>query len=151
MPKPKKGYGKRGRPSKKDIENLKAAQAIMQSKNITDAYMKTHPKSTKESAGKNAHRLLNEDVFKMVKELLQLERIAATNRENLEKMLHVVIARYLRGEENGNVYVAAIKLLTQLVPEFKDRYEVEGLDSKDEAAIDKELRERYGIDPSKIN
>lgn len=151
MPKPKKGYGKRGRPSKKDIENLKAAQAIMQSKNITDAYMKTHPNSTKESAEGNAHRMLNEDVFNMVKELLQLERIAATNRENLEKMLHVVVARYLRGEENGNVYVAAIKLLTQLVPEFKERYEVDELDKKDEAAIDKELRERYGIDPSKIN
>lgn len=151
MPKKTKGFGKKGRPTKKDVQNLKTAQALLSSNSIAEAYVKTHGEASRESAKKNAHRMLNEDVLRIVKELLQLEKIAETNKENLEKMLHLVVARYIEGDESGAVYVAALKLLSQLVPDFKERYEVDEIDKKSEAEIDKELKDRYGIDPTKFN
>lgn len=151
MPLKPKGYGKRGRPTKTDIDNLRKAQAILSSKTLSEAYVKLHGEGSENSAKKNSARMINEEVVRIVKELLALDKIAETNRENLEKMLHLVVARYIKGEETGQVYVAAIKLLTQLVPEFKERVELDDIDKKSEADIDKELKERYGIDPSKFN
>jgi len=151
MPKKPAGYGKRGRPTARDIKNLKSAKAIMDSKTLSEAYLKTHPNTTPENARKNCRRMLNEEILDSVKELLDLERIAETNRDNLEKMLQLVVARYINREETGNVYVSALKLLTQLVPEFKERYELrDEIDKKSEADIDKVLKDRYGINPERL-
>jgi len=149
MPKKPKGYGKSGRPKPKDIKNLKIAKDIIQGKELSDIYLKAHPLSSEASAKKNSHRLVTEEVMDLVKNLLQADKAAETTRANLEKMLHVVVARYLNKEEHGAVYVAAIKLLSQLVPDFKDRHEVDNVDTKSEKEIDEDLK-KYGFDPEKF-
>lgn len=140
MPKQPEGYGKRGKPTSKDINTLKDAKAILESNNMIDAYMKRHPKSSRFSARCNANRMITPEVMEKVRQLLQLDKLGETTKDLLEKVLHMVIARWLNGEERTGDMLTAIGYLSKLVPDFKDRQLIEDLSKKSPAEIDDELR-----------
>jgi len=151
-----KGYGKSGRPSKKDkqklgkkIKDIKFAKALIESNSLTDAYLKTHPKSSKKSASINVYRVLKPEVIETLKELLQLEKIAVTNREMIEKILQIVIAKWVSKEERTNDMLKAIDILTKLVPEFKERIGVEDLSQLPETEVNARLK-LLGVDPDNV-
>ncbi len=145
MPKKPEGYGKPGKPTTKDVNTLKDAKAILESNTMVDAYLKRHPKSSRYSAKCNAGRMITPEVMKKVRELLQLDKLGETSKDLLEKVLQMVIARWLNGEEKTSDMLAAIGILTKLVPDFKDRQVLEDLSKKSPEEIDKELKEKYGI------
>jgi len=152
-----KGYNKKGRPSKgqkreltKKIKDIKFAKAIMESHTLSEAYMKTHPGSTQDSASRNVYRTLNPELIQLLKEVSQLDRIAETNKETLEKILHIVIAKWLSGTERTTDMLKAIDTLTKLVPEFKERIGVEDLSTLPETEIDIRLK-RLGVDPGNVS
>jgi hypothetical protein len=143
-----RGYGKgRGKPSSKDVKNLKAAKALLESSTLMEAYKKLHPKSSDKSANMNGYRMINEQVIEEVRRVLALEKAATATRENLEKLLFMVVSQWVRGTERTENMLNAIKLLTQLVPDFKERFSTESL-PQNEDEINKELK-RFGFDPTK--
>ncbi len=149
-----KGYGKAGRPSKKQtkeltkrIRDIKFAKAILESNNLTDAYLKTHPKSSKKNASINVYRIITPEVVEELRRVLDLEKLAETNKATLEKILHIIMAKWLQKDEKTADVLRAIEILTKLVPEFKERIGVEDLSTLPESEIDGRLR-RLGIDPN---
>ena len=150
------GYNSRGRPSKgqkreltKKIKDIKFAKAILESNNLTEAYLKTHPGSTPDSAARNVYRTINPELIKLLKEVAQLEQLAETNRSLIEKILHIVLAKWLNKEERTPDMLQAINILTKLIPEFKERIGIEDLSSLPEDEIDNRLK-RLGVNPNDV-
>ena len=144
MSKPAKGYGKRGRPTWQDIKKLKMARALIDHANPADAYSSQHPKSSPRSSQLNFHRAITPEVYEKVKELLKINNLGETTKEMLEKVLHMVVARWSEGHETTRDMLTAIGYLAKLVPDFKDRQAIEDLSKKKPEDLDKEL-EKYGI------
>jgi hypothetical protein len=117
---------------------------------LKSAYMEVYPKASGEDAGKNAHNtMLRPDVFEEVIKLLRVDSIVRANKDILEKVLFMVIARWMNKTEKTGDMIAAVRELTKLVPEFKDKIQLEDISTADEAELDRKLR-GFGYDPSRI-
>lgn len=151
--KPKKPvirFKRRGRPTMRNWRDLKRAKSLIDNNlDIHKAYQEMNPDSKPASTKTNAYRLLTENVIENVRHLLALNVSTVVSRDTLVKMLHLVIARYTEGDETGANYVQAVRLLSQLVPEFGDRIKTvdETPASLDE--VDKQLK-ALGVDLSQV-
>jgi hypothetical protein len=86
-------------------------------------------------------------VFGKLKELLSMDSVIKANKDILEKVLFVVIARWMEKGEKTTDMIAAIRELTKLVPEFKDKIQVEDITTASEEELDRKLR-GFGYDPN---
>lgn len=141
---------KRGRPKKKDVKDMLMAKDIIEH-GIEGAYQKNHPNSKPHSTVSNAHRVLTKEVKEYVRELLAMDKIAEVNKENLVKFYQLMIAMFLKGDKRvkASDYRGAIDSLAKLVPDFKDRREIEDLSNKSEGEIDEELK-KFGVNPEQL-
>lgn len=146
-----KGYGKRGRPSRREIKDLLTAKNILEEGSLEAAYKKTHPNSQPQSTKANCHRILTPEVKEYIHNLLEMEQLAKTTRENMEKFFYLVIARWAQGKEKTSDYLRALENLKELVSDFKKHSHVEeDVYNKTPEEIDKELLD-FGIDVSKLS
>jgi hypothetical protein len=126
---------KRGRRAKA----RKQAKAIVDSNSLTDAYKKTHPKSSDESARKNAWRMFNEEVEAEIDRMLKLTKGWEVTKDGITKIIKMVVARYYAGKESGANALRAIELASKLIPEFVDRKAIQDYSKMSEDQIDNEL------------
>lgn len=137
--------GTRGRPAKdkknkkNGIKTILDANAIITSSTLTEAYLKRHPRSSPESARKNASRMVTPEVENLVENLLKSAKHIEITKDTIVKLVMVVIEGKLSGQEKTADYLNALKLLKELVPEFKDRYEVDDISNKDDDALKNEF------------
>lgn len=124
-------------------ENIKA---ILESNTLREAYLKTHPKSSFKSAGSNAFRMITPELFQELKRLLELEKIAETSRETIEKLIFIVFARWANREERTSDMLTALNILTKLIPDFKERFGIEDISQLSEQEIDERLK-RFNVKP----
>jgi hypothetical protein len=107
----------------KEAQNLQVVKALMESRTPGEAYQKLHPNCTAESAAKNAKRMLTPEVMDEFKQLLAIDKLTIVNRENLEKMLMLVLVGWTQGKEKTQDYLKALDILTKLSPDFAQKYE----------------------------
>jgi hypothetical protein len=127
---------RRKRHSSREAKNLQVVKALLSSKSPAEAYMKMHPNCTPTSAQKNAKRMLTPEVMEEFRRVLAIDKLAIVNRDNLEKMLMLVVVGWTQGKEKTQDYLRAVEILTRLDPDFSKK-----VDLKDEAAINKRLEE----------
>ena len=144
-----RGYAKRGTKKYRQIKDLKAAKAILESNSLQEAYSKLHPNSTPYSSNKNAFRLVTPEVIENVRRILQLEKAGVATRENIEKLLFIVVAQYFQGDVKPADFLRSLELLSQLVPDFKQRLGVEDLTQLKPEELYARLR-RYGVNPDTL-
>lgn len=135
------------KPSYKDVKTLKSVVAILKHPTLAAAYKELHPHGN--SRVSNGQRILTPEVFDEIKKLLQMESLISANKDILEKVLFMVVARWMKKEEKTTDMISAVKELTKLVPEFKDRLQVEDISKADEKELDRKLRE-FGYDPNRL-
>ena len=140
-------YKKAGRPTKQDFVNLKKVQALMESKTLKEAYQKIHPDASGETARAGAGTMLTAEVFEEIKRLMGIEAVVQANKDTLEKVLFLVVSRWIAKEEKTADMIAAVRELTKLVPEFKDKLQIEDISNASEEELDRKLR-GFGYDPS---
>lgn len=144
----------RGRPRKEvayaEIVRMKKAQAIIKHPSLKDAYKALYPNAKDSTAHRHAGDLLTPDVFDAVKNLLELNTAVKANKDVLEKVLFMVIARWMGQQEKTVDMISAVRELTKLVPEFSDKLKVEDVTNADEAELDRRLRD-LGYDPTRVN
>jgi len=92
--------------------------------------------------------VLTPEVFANVKRLLNMESFVQANKDILEKVLFLMVSRWLSGQEKTSDAIQAIRELTKLVPEFSDKLQIEDLTKVSEEELDGKLRS-LGFDPSK--
>lgn len=151
--KPKRVYPKRptyrGSGRYKEVRDMKKALSIIANPTLKAAYKEMNPGCADSTATSNSSELLTPEVFQKVKELLSMESVVKANRDILEKVLFVAVSRWMSGKEQTRDMIAAIRELTKLVPEFKDKVMVEDLKAADEKELDRRLRS-FGYDPNLI-
>jgi len=150
MPKKPKGYKGPGQPTPKDVKLLKQVKAVLESNSLTDAYLKTHPNSSRESAKANAYRIITPELMEELRRVLALDKVAHTTRETIEKILYLVIAKWTKGDERTGDMIRALELLSKLVPDFKDRHQMEDISQLSEKDIDIKLKQ-LGVNPDRVN
>lgn len=136
-------HPRKGRPTAKQAKNLQVVQALMETKNPVEAYMKLHPNSTRESAAKNVSRMLSPEVMDEFKRLMAMDGITIANRENIEKFLLMVVVGWTQGKEKTQDFLKAVDLLKNIAPDVAQKMEVV---YKDEDAINKRIKE-LGFNP----
>lgn len=137
MPKKPKGYGKRGRPTAKQVRNLRFAKALLEAPTVKEAYKMTHPNcKSEDSASVQSHRMITPEVVEEMRRILQTEQIAPINKENLVKLFMLVITGWQQGTEKTSDMLRAMEALKELVPDFKDRKEITTLS---ESELDQEI------------
>ena len=136
---------KNGTPSYMEIKDMKKVQAIMKNPTLSAAFREIYPN---QKHMHNAHNLMmTPEVFNKLKELLSMDAVVKANKEILEKVLFVVIARWMDKAEKTGDMIAAVRELTKLVPEFKDKLQVEDITTASEEELDRKLR-GFGYDPN---
>lgn len=131
------------------FKNLKKAQALLEAPSLESAYQLLHPNSKPISTRANAFKMLDEGVFDEVKKLVNMKVSIKANKDTLEKVLFMVISRWMDGKEKSSDMIQAIRELTKLVPEFSDKLQIEDINSANEEELDQKLR-GFGFDPSLI-
>ena len=117
-------------------------KAIMDSKTLTDAYMKTH-NCTRETARKNAGNMLkNPAIAAELEKQMNLIKPIEVNKNNIIRMLTMVVQNWQQGEEKTTDFLRAIELLSRLVPEFSDKHTIETYQNMSEDELNKLLSER---------
>lgn len=135
------------RNKKRTLEQVKA---LLESKTTTEAYMKTHPNSTKESAYKNQWKMWNNpDLVVEFKKALDMSRPMEVTRENLEKLFMMVVVSWISGKERTSDYIKALEILSKLVPDFVDRKQISEYERMTPEDLDKEIKRltSYGQTP----
>lgn len=131
------------------LRDLRKLKAIIEHKTLKDAYKSLHPNASDATAKVNGSKMLTEAIFEDVKRLMGLEAVVKADKEILEKVLFLVVSRWMGGGEKTIDMIAAIRELTKLVPEFKDKLQVEDITNASEEELDRKLRS-FGYDPSVI-
>jgi hypothetical protein len=136
-------------PKYRELQKLRKIKALLTNPTLKSAYKEVFPNS-KCQTNYNANFLTGE-VFREVKQLMELEisQTVAANKEILERVLFMVISRWMRQEERTGDMIAAVRELTKLVPEFKDKLQVEDITTASEEELDRKLR-NFGYDPNRI-
>ena len=138
---------KNGTPSYMEIKDMKKVQAILKHPTLAAAFREIYPN---QKHMHNAHNLMiTPEVFNKLKELLSMDSVIKANKDILEKVLFVVIARWMEKGEKTTDMIAAIRELTKLVPEFKDKIQVEDITTASEEELDRKLR-GFGYDPNLV-
>lgn len=140
---------KRGRPSSKDLKRLKKLKAIMETASLKDAYHVLHPTAKDSTARVEGRNLLTQEIFQDLKELMGFNATVKADKELLEKILFMVVSRWMQKQEKTGDMIAAIRELTKLVPEFKDKLQVEDITTASEEELDRKLR-GFGYDPNLV-
>ena len=123
-PRKRKGYRKAGRPTMKDVRNLKNAKALLESATAKEAYKMTHPKCNDSSATQQAHRMITPEVLEIMRGLITMDQPLAIDKETMTKLFMLVVARWMQGNEKTTDFLRALESLKQLAPEFVDRKEI---------------------------
>lgn len=131
------------------FRDMKRLKALLESSTVKEAYKKLNPNATDKTAVDNGHRILTPELFNRVKELMGFESVIKANRDMLEKVLFMVIDRWLNKEEKTPDMIAAVKELTKLVPEFSDKLQIEDISKASEEELDRKLRS-FGYDPNRL-
>lgn len=131
--------GKRNK-NVREVRNLQKAKAVLESRTLPDAYLKLNPKSSIKSAHTNCYRLLTPEVMDKVRTIMHVDSLGETGKVMLEKVLQMVIARWLAGEESTKDMLSAVAILSRLVPDFKDRQVLEDLSRKKPEELDEEIK-----------
>lgn len=123
------------------MQKKQAAIVLATSQSAVEAYQKLHPDCKPESAKSNAWRLLEdpaiqEEVNKLVAKNLGFK----VDKQTIVTLLSVIITGGLKGTESTRDMLDAIKVLTKLVPEFKDHIDLTAdISKKSEAELDSEI------------
>jgi len=64
-------------------------------------------------------------------------------------VLFLAISKWMAGGEKTSDMIAAVRELTKLVPEFKDKLQVEDISTASEEELDRKLR-GFRVDPNII-
>jgi len=133
-------YGKRGRPSYKDVKNLKIANALLTTDTAKDAYLKVHPNASPETARCHGGEMITPEVLAEVRRILATDPMINITKDAVVRMLMVVISQYFQGKAKAQDYLRAVENLKELCPEFKQRFEHDDLQKRTAKEIDDELR-----------
>lgn len=136
-----------GKPGYQDLARLKKIKALMESETMKEAYLKLHPNVTDATAKVEGSQLLTPDIFAEIKKLMGLDAVVVADKAILEKVLFLVISRWMAKEEKTGDMIAAVRELTKLVPEFKDKLQIEDITKASEEELDRKLR-GFGYDPN---
>lgn len=129
----------------KRMRIMREAKAIIDSKTLVDAYMKSHPDSTLDSAKKNAWRMLKRPaVQEQLTKILENAKPVDITKDRLVVILGEVIARWYIGEEKTSDMIRTIELLSNLCPEFSSKQEIHQFKHMTEAELDAEIKKKYG-------
>ena len=131
----------------KQIKTLKKVKALVETKSLVQAYKAVYPGVKDTSAEQRGRVLLTPEVFEKVKELLSMDSVVRANKDILEKVLFMVVSRWMDKAEKTTDMIAAIRELSKLVPEFKDKLQVEDITTASEEELDRKLR-GFGYDPN---
>jgi hypothetical protein len=133
----------------KEIKNLKKVKALLNNKSLSAAYREVYPGVKQTSAEQTGRVMLTPEIFEKVKDLLNMESVVRANKDVLEKILFLAISRWISGKEKTTDMIAAVRELTKLVPEFKDKLQVEDISTASEEELDRKLR-GFGYDPNLV-
>jgi len=129
---------KKGMRIKRAKEVVKALAA---GKTLTQTYALTHPNATLRSANKNCWRLWTEEVMDELDKLLKESQTIQVTKENMVKLIQVVVKKGLQGEAKWADYLKALDMLSKLVPEFSiSKHEIEMYSNLSDEDLDRELR-----------
>jgi hypothetical protein len=144
---PRRGEGKY--PTGRDLHRLKKLRALLDCATVKEAYMKTHPNAGEATAAKHSANMITPEIFEELKELMGLNVTVKADKDLLEKVLFMVVSRWMQKQEKTGDMIAAIRELTKLVPEFKDKIQVEDITTASEEELDRKLR-GFGYDPNLV-
>lgn len=117
-------------------------KAIMESKTLTQAYMKTH-NCSENTAKKHAYEMMkNPEIVAEIDKQLSLVKAVDVNKQSLVKLLTLVVMSWQNGTEKTADFLRAIELLSRLVPEFSDKHTIEHYQNMTDDQINSELSER---------
>lgn len=136
-----------GKPGYQDLARLKKIKALMESDTMLGAYKKLHPNASDDTARVEGSQLLTPDIFAEIKKLMGLDAVVVADKAILEKVLFLVISRWMAKQEKTGDMIAAVRELTKLVPEFKDKLQIEDISKASEEELDRKLR-GFGYDPN---
>ena len=149
--KPKRGRGRpkgsKNRPNseKKQIENMLLAKKIVEEGDVVKAYSKHMKekglKGSPDYAVANCHRVLSKEVKDLVREYLGMDAIADVTRDTLVKLYQLIVAKFIQGDDKikASDFIKTLDSLSRLVPDFKDRHELDDISKKSEEDIDSEI------------
>lgn len=130
------------RKSRADIK--KSVKAIVQSKNLTQAYQKIHPDTSVKSAKKNQHRLLKDPrICEELERVLDMSKPLSITKDNLVKVLGTVIALWQRGQERTENMLRTVEILAKLVPDFASKSEIHSYQHMSDEELDREITRKY--------
>lgn len=128
----------------KKLKLQKTVNAIVEAKTLTEAYLRTHPESTVESAKKNQYRLLkNPQIQEELNKVLGNTKPIEVTRDRLVAILGTVISRWHQGLEKTSDLLRTVELLSNLVPDFADKKEIHEYKHLSEEELDKEIQKKY--------
>lgn len=130
-----------GKLTRKDIKLQ--VKAIMESKSLTEAYKKTHNCS---DATANAHAsdmLKRPEVVAELEKQLEAMRPVEVNKNNLIKLLTMVVSNWQSGKERTSDFLKAIELLSRLVPEFSDKRDINIYQNMTDEQLDQEIKTKF--------
>lgn len=117
-------------------------KAIMDSKSLTEAYMKTH-NCSQDTAKKHAYRMLrNPEILAELEKQMDAVRPIDVNKTNLVKMLTMVIQNWQEGVEKTADFLRAVEILSRLVPDFSEKKSIETYTNLDDKALNDEITTR---------
>jgi phage terminase small subunit len=119
-------------------------KAIMESKTLQDAYLKTH-NCTEETANKNAYKMLKnpEIVAELEKQLAEMKTIDI-NKQTLIKLYQSILIGWQAQDPRvkASDVIRVFENLQKLVPEFVDRHSITEYEKMTGDQLDKELSEK---------
>lgn len=119
------------------------ARAILDSKTLNEAYLKTHPDATYNSADKNAWKMLkNPQVVEELERLMDKVKPLEVNKANLIKLLTMIVQNWQDKKERTSDFLRAIEILARLVPEFNEKKSIDVYGHMSEEQLNNEISDR---------
>ena len=86
--------------------------------------------------------LKNPAIAAELEKQMNLIKPIEVNKNNIIRMLTMVVQNWQQGEEKTTDFLRAIELLSRLVPEFSDKHTIETYQNMSEDELNKLLSER---------
>ena len=146
----------------KVLRAKQAAKAILDSNSLAEAYKKTHPKSSDASAKKNSGRLLKmEHIDGELERRLKDGKKFEVTKDNLVKILHNLMDIFYTEFSTGvalkdrtvkaSDMIRMVEALSQLVPEFVSRTEIQAYSHMSDKELDESLKMKMDMYRKNLN
>ena len=131
----------------KALRDMKTLIALLNSPTVKAAYAKLHPNASEATAEACGSKLVTQEILDKIRIMLSIDPKIKTTRMTIERFLYYILGQYMSKQIRPAEAMRALELLSKLVPDFKERHEIDDLSQLSKEELDTRLTNlgfRYG-------